>query len=118
MTFEVATVSTFRFLTTGASHRGISPSLLESESESFSVGDSGRRTGGGTRGCDRTEPARVVVWGSSAVVTVITTLPPACGAVLAGTSLSVVEGPVRAADAALGVRVIAAAAVPGVDDQR
>ena len=81
-------------------------------------GGFGGGRGGGARGRDRTEPSRVVMWGSSAVVTVISTLPPACGAALAAATLAVVVGPVRAADAAFGVRVIAPAAVPGVDDQR
>ena len=80
-------------------------------------GFGGGGRGGGARGRDRTEPSRVAEWGSSAVVTVICTVSPACGAAAALASLSVVVGPVRAADAALGVRVIAPAAVPGVDDQ-
>ena len=67
--------------------------------------------GGGARGRDRTKASRVVVWGSSAV--------DASGArTSAAASLSGVEGPVRAADAAFGVRVIAPAAIPGVDNQR
>ena len=59
----------------------------------------------------------MVVWGSSATVA-SGACTGAAGAPAAAASLSVVERPVRAAEAAFGVRVIAAATVPGVHDQR
>ena len=80
-------------------------------------GRGGGGLGGGARGLDRTKPSRPLVWGSSAVDVSGARTMAAAGARAAAASLSVVEGPVRAADAAFGVRVIAPAAVPGVDDQ-